>query len=67
METMSDFESNSPNNYEMIVPAALTLLAMCVDLLAESMNRMRKTLWSVTVEISCACLLKKKISFSFTL
>lgn len=67
METMSEFEGNSPNNYETIVPAALTLPAVCVDPLAESMHRMRKAPWSVAVEISCACLLKEKISFSFTL
>lgn len=63
----SDFESNSPNNCEMIVPVALTLPAVYVDPSAESMHRMRKTPWSVSVEISCACLLKEKISFSFTL
>jgi len=67
METMLDFESNSPNSYEMIVPATLTLPAVYVDLLAESTHRMRKAPWSVAVEISCACLLKEKISFSFTL
>lgn len=66
METMSGFEGNSPNNSEMIVPPALTLPAVYVDPLAESIHRMRKNTWSVAVEISCACLLKEKISFPFT-
>lgn len=66
METMSDFEGNSPKNSEIIVPAALTLPAVYVDPLAESKNRRRKNPWSVAVEISCASLLKEKISFSFT-
>lgn len=66
METMSDFEGNSPYNSEITVPAALTLPAVYVDPLAESMHRTRKNPWSVAVEISCACLLKEKISFSFT-
>lgn len=66
METMPDFEGNSPNNSEIIVPAALSLPAVRMDPLAESMHRMRKNPWSVAVEISCACLPKEKISFSFT-
>lgn len=66
METMSDFEGNSPNNSEMIVPSVSALPAVFVGPLAESMDRMRKNPWSVAVEISLACLLKEKISFSFT-
>lgn len=38
METMSDFEGNSPKNFEMAVPAALTLPAVYVDSLAGSMK-----------------------------
>lgn len=67
METKSDFERNSSNNYEMIVPAAITLPFLYVDPLTESMHRMSKTPWSVAVEISFACLLKERISFSFSL
>lgn len=67
MEIMSDFQSSLSSNSEMIVPAALTLSPVHVDSLAESTLRMRKTPWSVAVEITCACLLKEKISFPFTL
>lgn len=62
METMSDFQSSLSSNSEMIVPAALTLSPMHV----ESTLRIRKTPWSAAVEITCACLLKEKISFPFT-